>query len=512
MKKILIVIILSLSFILTGCGRSNDSRGETNPFIQDVNHLETMMSENFALFDVVYWARGVNLPGLFENLRAEIRENPDMNENQFFAALQENLAPINAAHFLIERPAEHVAHTGVNLSATADQLRQLPDNERERLQHTVRAILEAFEQEFYADELDTYLARGDYEAASAALASITAWVTDLGEDGIIAIQMAFLTTTTNDEFNDMVLQFREMLLMSNQQEMADSLLVYAALGDFRRIAEMANYANDNWHIWALQQQTTTSIIEPGRIALLEMPAMSAPDHTLHQVRMMEFLAEIYGYEHLIIDISQNIGGFSHFFTRDILSIIMQRTTRVEAFCFFIEGYYSENHLNVIFRPQLSRDFYFYDLAPRPIDQILEAHDLPEFHAPDAARLTHGLRANYHLHAPLFSFRWRDVNFFDGKVWLMISENSLSAATLAAWVSRETGFATLVGEPTGGHYGGARDYTTLPNSGVRITMDLFYVTDSRGRPLEAGGLPHHFTREGMTIFETVLALIEEGNYE
>jgi len=43
------------------------------------------------------------------------------------------------------------------------------------------------------------------------------------------------------------------------------------------------------------------------------------------------------------------------------------------------------------------------------------------------------------------------------------------------------------------------------------MDLFYVTDSRGRPLEAGTIPHIFNREGMDALETVLALIEKGDY-
>ena len=60
-------------------------------------------------------------------------------------------------------------------------------------------------------------------------------------------------------------------------------------------------------------------------------------------------------------------------------------------------------------------------------------------------------------------------------------------------------------------GGPRIYVTLPNSGILFVIDVFYVTDAHGRPLEAGTIPHYFNRDGMDALETVLALIEEGNY-
>jgi len=50
---------------------------------------------------------------------------------------------------------------------------------------------------------------------------------------------------------------------------------------------------------------------------------------------------------------------------------------------------------------------------------------------------------------------------------------------------------------------------MPNTGIIFYFDIFYVTDSRGRPLEAGTIPHFFNRPGMDALETVLALIAEG---
>jgi len=39
--------------------------------------------------------------------------------------------------------------------------------------------------------------------------------------------------------------------------------------------------------------------------------------------------------------------------------------------------------------------------------------------------------------------------------------------------------------------------------------VFYITDERGRPIEAGTEPHYSNRGGMDALETVLALIVEG---
>ena len=69
----------------------------------------------------------------------------------------------------------------------------------------------------------------------------------------------------------------------------------------------------------------------------------------------------------------------------------------------------------------------------------------------------------------------------------------------------------MGEVTGGVYGGPRTFVALPNSGIVFYMDVFYVTDEHGRPLEAGTVPHYFNRPGMDALQTVLVMIAEGEY-
>ena len=87
----------------------------------------------------------------------------------------------------------------------------------------------------------------------------------------------------------------------------------------------------------------------------------------------------------------------------------------------------------------------------------------------------------------------------------------SGAQIASWVIKESGIATLVGDITGGTWGGKRTGAALPYSGIFFLMDTMYITDSHGRVLEAGTIPHYFNRDGMDALETVLAMISEGMY-
>jgi hypothetical protein len=145
----------------------------------------------------------------------------------------------------------------------------------------------------------------------------------------------------------------------------------------------------------------------------------------------------------------------------------------------------------------------------PIDELLDSYYLPELNATDMERMDYGLRFQTILN-PIPRFpRFVLEPTFTGKAWLLTGPAMGSAATLSAWLAKESGFATLVGETTGGAMGGARTIDVLPNTGIAFIFDMFYVTDSRGRPLEAGVVPHYFNRRGMTALQTVLAMIAEG---
>jgi len=88
----------------------------------------------------------------------------------------------------------------------------------------------------------------------------------------------------------------------------------------------------------------------------------------------------------------------------------------------------------------------------------------------------------------------------------------SGSHMAAAFYKEVGFATLVGETTGGmhmHLTLGSNIVQLPRTGLFVRYDFTYVLDSNGRPVDYGIDPHYFNLPGMDALETVLELIRQG---
>ena len=147
---------------------------------------------------------------------------------------------------------------------------------------------------------------------------------------------------------------------------------------------------------------------------------------------------------------------------------------------------------------------------RTVNEMLRTYDMLQLNMNDMLRMNYGFRVVYELSArrlPYFNYR----PAFEGKIWLLTCHLMSSGAQLASWVIKESGIATLVGDITRGVWGGVRTNVALPYSGIIFSMDTMYITDSHGRVLEAGTIPHYFNRDGMDALETVLAMISEGMY-
>jgi len=77
-------------------------------FIEDLDYMLYAMQNNFALFDVAYWARGVDIYAIFDAVRESVFSNPEMTVDEFFDVIYyqfDALVPIG--HFRIINPAFH---------------------------------------------------------------------------------------------------------------------------------------------------------------------------------------------------------------------------------------------------------------------------------------------------------------------------------------------------------------------------------------------------------------------
>ena len=257
----------------------------------------------------------------------------------------------------------------------------------------------------------------------------------------------------------------------------------------------------------------TEVLEEGRIAYISVNSFMPPSGAamiIEQQQLFDFYIEISDFEHFIIDLRGNLGGNIHYFRDNIFRPFLEETVTINSFHFFMDGPYIRRLGDAIFARTASNGHLIISDDYRPISEILEEHELSELRTKDMERLRYATVSTTGRIHPNRRHAGEEMGF-SGEIWMLTDVQMFSAAQAAARMSMDTGFATHVGERTGGSSGGLRALALLPNTGIAIYFDVFYLTDERGRPLEAGTIPHHFNREGMDALETVLALIAEGEY-
>jgi len=258
-----------------------------------------------------------------------------------------------------------------------------------------------------------------------------------------------------------------------------------------------------------RENVNTEIIEDGRIAYLSVASFAVPNYREHieEQQIFNFFEEIQDFEHLIIDLRRNPGGSLFYPLEQLIRPLVHDTHIVDAFVFV-----NDSECVLAFAPPDGRWRFMGPLFTEienelhPIYEMLQKYDLPELNDLDAERLSYGFRVSVRLFP-----RPAIQSTFTGKIWLLTSYFTGSAAQVATWLFKESGLATLVGDVTAGYFGGTSIRRYLPNTGIPFIFDVLYITDHNGRPLEAGTIPHHFNRPGMDSMETVLALIAEGEY-
>ena len=264
----------------------------------------------------------------------------------------------------------------------------------------------------------------------------------------------------------------------------------------------------------------TEILEEGRIAYLAVNQMINvwDDHWIpsvgmgrYQHIMHNFHTEIEGFEHLIIDMRGNLGGVNHFFNLFIAGPLLSEGMTLPMYVHYMGGDHSrrlrENHdlrmwgiyTTEGFNPQVAN---FIEPLPYLDTNII----FPYVHKSEYAT-----PAGYLLYE--FYGSGTEEVLFDGTIWMLVDENTASAAESAVAMFKLNNFATVVGETTRGLFGTSNDPTvmimSLPNTGILVRFDVAYFTDRLGRPFQGYGItPHYFNRPNMDALETVLAMIEE----
>lgn len=233
------------------------------------------------------------------------------------------------------------------------------------------------------------------------------------------------------------------------------------------------------------------------VAYIKINSFHVPDlemlRNLADIR--DFYHKINQYEHLIIDLTRNEGGIFATYFSELFQPLMNEGHEMEVRGLVVDP--AHPHL-------ASRNW------------ISSTALLPE-RAPHTERLAYGFLSSFRYggrrHYQVIdgrAVRTGEESIFSGRLWVLISETTASAAEHMARIVKDAGIATLVGQPTRGVSGIppyiVRHREQTPHSGLTFTFDLINFVDAYGRSFEEYTLqPHLFSDDPL---QTVLDYISE----
>lgn len=213
-----------------------------------------------------------------------------------------------------------------------------------------------------------------------------------------------------------------------------------------------------------------------------------PDGELLRAFFMDI--EEQGYEHCIIDIRENPGGTDWYWKKNLVMPNITEDTYSTFYALF-SGEYSREYVDLLF------DTY-------PLEE-LPVETMPELSEDDLSIATGCARVDIGMYA-----QEGEEPLFTGKFWLLVGPRVYSASEMFTVFAKYTGFATIVGERTGGDGISMQPLVrALPNTGICLKYTAMLGLNPDGTAnSEVGTTPDYECHPAITLLKC-LDLIEEG---
>lgn len=211
--------------------------------------------------------------------------------------------------------------------------------------------------------------------------------------------------------------------------------------------------------------------------------------------LLEFFQtiEAEGYEHCIIDITQNGGGSDNYMALLVGPNLVQPAATDHYALINAGDEVPPYHEACGIRAQW-----------RPIEE-LPVEELPALEPGDLEWATH------YMTMSVGTGNYSEQPAFSGRFWLLVGPRVYSASEYFAVFCKDTGFATLVGQTTGGDGIGRNPLVcVLPNSGIVYQFSTEHGLNLDGSSNEAvGTAPDIEVPAGEDVLQVCLRAIEEA---
>lgn len=229
----------------------------------------------------------------------------------------------------------------------------------------------------------------------------------------------------------------------------------------------------------------TEILQEGKIAYIAIHSFDMGKYEESKKTLFDFYEQIKDYDHVIFDLTGNGGGGSMYFDALIAGPNIDEPLSASTYLLMKDGEYNRSFLG--------------DEGFRPSAGLSE---LPRMNQDDLQELPLALVEEQRVE-PLYSER-----MLKGRLWMLVDDAVFSSSEYAAMMTKATGFATLVGMPTGGDGIGSDPLpVVLPNSKLILRYSELYGTTADGASSqEFGTEPDILCKAGETPLEACLRAI------
>lgn len=229
----------------------------------------------------------------------------------------------------------------------------------------------------------------------------------------------------------------------------------------------------------------------GYVKIDRFPAEHEAAYEADRAALWDFYRQAADCTDLIIDLTDNSGGSEVYWQQLLAAPLTDRPLSCTHYALLADS--ANNH------PYIEDAF-----SPEELHPIAQLPDLPELERDGIQAATHFVESTLSVEPAA------ERAPFHGRIWVLVGPAVYSASESFAVFCQETGFATLVGSPTGGDGIGALDpvFLQLPNSGILVQFTMMFGLNSDGSSSEeAGTTPDILSPTGEPALVTALRAME-----